>query len=327
MRKEKFYYNPQTLQYEKLVEPLKVKVLRFVGYSAIIMIAAIAMAVVIDKYYPSPERQALKRELDQMEVQYTALSSQLTMMSKVLNNIQDRDAGVHRMMFGMDPIDQDVWNGGVGGSEKYDFLTKFKNSGALLLSTQQQADQLKRQLSVQSESLDEIEVIVKEKEQMLASLPAIKPVREDKLKRSIRAMSGFGMRLHPIHKIRKMHAGIDFTAPRGTAIQATGDGVVEKVIHKKTGYGSHMVINHGYGYKTLYAHMGTIIVKKGEKVKRGQQIGTVGNTGTSTAPHLHYEVHKGDKKVNPIHYCMDGLSPEEYQSLADMASVTNQSFD
>ena len=140
-------------------------------------------------------------------------------------------------------------------------------------------------------------------------------------------MSGFGMRLHPIHKIRKMHTGLDFSAPKGTAILATGDGTVSKILHKRTGYGTHVIIDHGFGYKTLYAHMSVVSVKKGQKVKRGQSIGKVGNTGTSTASHLHYEVHHLGKKVNPVHYCLDGLTAEEYKTLADMASISNQSFD
>ncbi len=327
MRKDLFYYNKQTLRYEKLVEPLKLKVLKITGYTLGILSLAVVFAVLIFNFYPSPKEEALQRELQQMELHYMTLSDEVDKMSKVLNNVQERDAGVHRMLFGMEPIDEAVWNGGVGGSEKYDFLTKFKNSGALLLSTTEKADKLKLQLTTQSISLDEIEEQAAQKEEMLACIPAIKPVREDKLKRSIRALSGFGMRLHPIHKIRKMHAGIDFTAPTGTAIQATGNGKVVKVQHKRTGYGTHIVIDHGFGYKTLYAHLSSASVKVGQTIKRGETIGKVGNTGTSTAPHLHYEVHHLDKKVNPIHYCLDGLSPEEYQTLANMASTSNQSFD
>ncbi len=175
--------------------------------------------------------------------------------------------------------------------------------------------------------MDELEKLAKNKETMLASIPAIKPVRKDKLNRNIRALSGFGMRMHPVYKRMKKHTGIDFSCPKGTPIQATGDGVVEAVYHKKTGYGTHVVINHGFGYKSLYGHMSVVDVKKGQKVKRGQVIGKVGSTGTSTAPHCHYEVHKNGIKINPINYCLDGLTPQEYQALANDASVVNQSFD
>ena len=285
------------------------------------------MAFVLFTYMPSPYQRAQLREIQQLELQHVAMNDQVEKMGKVLENLQDRDANVHRVIFGMDPIDNQMWDGGQGGSEKYDFLTNYKSSGELLQSTQQRADKLKRQLALQSESLDNIEKQASSREDKLAAIPAIKPIREDKLNRNIRALSGFGMRMHPIFKRKKMHKGMDFTCPKGTDIQATGAGVIEKVTKKKSGYGTHIIINHGYGYKSLYAHMGSVAVKKGEKVSRGQIIGTVGNTGTSTAPHLHYEVIHNGNKVNPISYCMDGLSAAEYQSLVDAASIINQSFD
>ena len=327
MRKEKFVYNTQTLRYEKVVEPLKVKIFRILGFLSAVIVAAIVIISIAFTYFPSPKEQTLIREIEQMKYQYMALNSDLEMMSKVLNNLQERDASVHRMIFGMDPIDKNVWNGGTGGHDKYSNLTPYKNSGKLLVETSEEIDQLKRKITLQSKSLDEITNLAKDREKMLASVPAIKPVREDKLKRNIRALSGFGKRFHPIYKRHKMHTGIDFTCPRGTAIQATGDGKVVSIKKLKSGYGTHVIIDHGYGYKTLYAHMSEVEVKRGQSVKRGQQIGKVGSTGTSTAPHLHYEVIYRDKKVNPIHYCMDGLSPKEYQELVNLAATTNQSFD
>ena len=327
MKREKFVYNTQSLRYEKVVVPLRIRLLKIFGFVSAVVVAAFVLLSVAFTFFPSPKEKALLREIDQMKLQYMAINSDFQNMSKVLENIQDRDASVHRMMFGMDPIDQDVWNGGTGGSDKYSNLTNFKNSGELLISTQEKVDRIKRQLTIQSQSLDEVVDLAKEKETMLASVPAIKPIRSDRLKRNIRSLSGFGMRFHPVFKRRKMHYGIDFTCPQGTAIQATGDGKVVKVERRKSGYGNNITIDHGFGYKTLYAHMHKMDVKLGEKVKRGQVIGEVGSTGTSTAPHLHYEVHLKGKKVNPIHYCMDGLSVEEYQELANMAGITNQSFD
>jgi murein DD-endopeptidase MepM/ murein hydrolase activator NlpD len=191
----------------------------------------------------------------------------------------------------------------------------------------QKVDKLKRQMVVQSKSLDEIGKMAKDKEKMLASIPSIKPVRADKLNARVDLLSGFGYRLHPIHKIVKMHAGIDFSAPRGTPIQATGDGVVEEVDSKRGGYGLHIVINHGYGYKTLYGHMSKADVRPGQKIKKGQTIGRVGSSGSSTAPHCHYEVHYKGEPVNPINYVMDGLTPKEYQELVRLAELDNQSFD
>lgn len=327
MFKEKFVYNTQTLRYEKIEESIKTKLVRFLGIGSAILLTSIILFFISAAYFPSPKEEALKRELEQMENRYLALNNQMDNLSKILANVQERDASVHRMMFGMDPIDQDVWEGGVGGHDRYSNIVNYNNTGALLIATEEKMDKLKRQLTLQSKSLDEISDLAKDKEKMLASIPALTPVRSDKLKRNIKSLSGFGMRIHPILKRRKMHAGIDFTCPKGTPIQASGDGVVLKALKHKRGYGQHIVIDHGYGYKTLYAHMSKMDVKKGDKIKRGQLIGAVGSTGLSTAPHLHYEVIYKGKKVNPILYCTDGLSPEEYQELVDMASTANQSFD
>jgi murein DD-endopeptidase MepM/ murein hydrolase activator NlpD len=267
------------------------------------------------------------REIGQMKAQYTAINSDIDMLSKVLENVQERDANVHRIIFGMDPIDENVWNGGVGGHNKYGALTKFKNTGELLVESREKVDKLKRQLAIQSKSLDEVEDLSSKREEMMASVPAIKPIRSDNIKRNISSLSGFGMRMHPVFKRRKMHTGIDFTCPKGTPIHSSGDGKIVSIKHMKSGYGTHVIINHGFGYKSLYAHMSEVDVTLGQKIKRGQIIGKVGSTGTSTAPHLHYEVINKNKKVNPIHYCMDGLSDMEYQQLVNMASISNQSFD
>lgn len=327
MRKEKFVYNTQTLRYERVVEPLKVKLVRIFGFLSAVIVAAFILIAIAFTYFPSPKEKALMRELDQMQYKYLALDNQISMMSKVLENVQERDASVHRMIFGIDPIDKDVWNGGIGGHDEFSNLTRYKNTGDLLVATQRKADKIRRQLTVQSRSLDTLMDMTSNREKMLASIPAIKPVRSDKLRRNIKSLSGFGMRIHPIFKRRRMHTGLDFTCSQGTPIQATGEGKVVKVKNLKSGYGSHVVVDHGFGYKTLYAHMSRIDVKVGQTVTRGQVLGAVGSTGTSTAPHLHYEVIFMGKKVNPIHYCMDGLTPKEYQDLANQASTSNVSFD
>jgi murein DD-endopeptidase MepM/ murein hydrolase activator NlpD len=227
----------------------------------------------------------------------------------------------------MDPIDDAFWEGGVGGHERYAKYKNYRNSGDLMTQIHQKVDKLKRQMVLQSESLDDIEKMAKDKETMLASIPSIKPVRADKLNRGVNLLSGFGYRMHPIHKVVKMHAGIDFSSPRGTYIQATGDGVVKAVLNKKNGYGLHVIISHGYGYETLYGHMSKVDVKVGQKVKKGHHIGKVGSSGTSTAPHCHYEVHYKGKAVNPVDFVLDGLTPKEYAELVRLAELDNQSFD
>ncbi len=326
MRKEKYFYNIHSLRYEKVTESWRSKILKVISFICAALFTAFIFTLVSHRYFPSPKEKTLLREIDQMRDDYNRLLSDVEQMSGVLGNLQERDAYAHRMIFGMDPIDKGVWEGGIGGHDQYEQYRQFKNSGELMVSAHEKLDRLKRQLVIQSKSLDTIINLAKEKEKMLASIPSIKPVRSDKLARSIQLLSGFGYRIHPIFKVPKMHAGIDFTAPKGTPIQATGAGRVVKA-ERGSGYGYHVIIDHGYGYQTLYGHMSRIDVKVGDKVVRGQQIGLVGNTGTSTAPHCHYEVHYRGDKVNPIHYCMDGLTPEEYQDLVKAAEAANQSLD
>ncbi len=327
MRKEKFVYNKQTLRYEKVVEPLKVKLLRGFAYACAIIFFAFIAFYIIDFTFDSPSERALKREILQAKTQYKALNSQLDDYAKILENMKDRNEGAYTMAFGMNPIDNDVWNAGLGGAKRYTNLTKYPNTGDLMLGVTAKADKLGRQMAILSHTLDTIINVAKDREKRFASIPSIKPIREDKLKKGIRFMSGFGRRLHPIHKVMKMHKGIDFSAKKGTVIYATGDGKVTKVKNKRTGYGKHIIISHGYGYETLYAHLSKSNVKVGDTVKKGEIIGEVGSTGTSTAPHLHYEVHYMGKAVNPIHFVLDGLSTEEYQKMIDMSSLSNQSFD
>lgn len=327
MKRVKYVLNKHTLQYEKHTESVRMILLKVFGLISAIIVASFALVSITHNLFPSPKEKALQRELQQMEYQYASLVDQVNKMTTVLDNIQSRDANVHRVLFGMDPIDQSVWEGGSGGHDRYANLTRFANSSDILISAKTQVERLERQMYLQSKSLDTIQKMAMEREKMMASIPSIKPVREDRLKKKMNLLSGFGYRIHPIHKVRKMHQGIDFTAPYGTPIRATGNGKVVRVEQRSSGYGRNVMIDHGFGYKTLYAHMRDIDVKVGDVVVKGQKIGSVGNTGTSTAPHLHYEVHYKSKAVNPIHYCMDGLDPSEYAELVERASIANQSFD
>lgn len=327
MRREKFVYNRQTLQYEKVRLTNKEIFLRIFGFLSAVLVSGFLFTVIIWKFFPSPHEEALLSEIDRLKGELTVLHSDFDKMSNALASMHNRDQRIHRMVLEMDPIDDAVWEGGIGGHDRYAEYKDYRNSGELMAKIRQKADKLKRQMALQSKSLDEIEKMARDKEKMLAAIPSIKPVRADKLNRDVNLLSGFGYRMHPIHKIVKMHAGIDFSAPRGTHIQATGDGTVIKVEKKRTGYGLHVVIDHGYGYQTLYGHMSKVDVKVGQKVKKGQTIGRVGSTGTSTAPHCHYEVHYKGKAVNPIDYVLDGLTPEEYAELVKLAEIQNQSFD
>ncbi|NNE14249.1 MAG: M23 family metallopeptidase [Saprospiraceae bacterium] len=327
MSREKYVFNPNTLQYEKIHTSWKRSFLKIGGLISAILVCSLGLYLVAYTIIPTPKEMAMERELTQMEYQFSSFSSDFDKMAAKLNDLHDKDVEVHRVIFGIEPINNSIWEGGTGGSVDNNYLSNIKSSEEFIETTQNKLENLKYKLQLQENSLDTILFLAKQRERKLLSIPSIKPVREDKLKRNIRSMSGYGYRIHPVHKVKKFHKGIDFTAPRGTAIQATGNGKVKRVQNKRLGYGKNIIIDHGFGYTTLYAHLDEIDVKVGDIVTKGQKIGVIGSTGTSTAPHLHYEVRINGKQVNPIDYCMDGLTPEEYQELVHKASIENQSFD
>ena len=327
MKKEKFVYNKHTLQYEKVQITWKARALQVFVYFSASSVAAVILLSLFYTYFPSPREKVLLREIDMMKTKYVVVDQQVEKLSGVLDNVQQRDAAVHRMVFGMNPIDKGIWNGGTGGHPVQSGLVQYKNGGVVVSGTMERLEKLSRQIVMQSKSLDTIQRLADSKEKMMASMPSIKPVREDKLNRGITLLSGFGWRLHPIYKVRKFHKGIDFAAPEGTPIQATGDGRVVKIEKSNRGYGNSIIIDHGFGFQTLYGHMKVIDVKEGDLLKKGQRIGLVGDTGSSTAPHCHYEVHLRGTPVNPLQYCMDSLSPTEYQELVNAAEIANQSLD
>ncbi|MCC6815419.1 MAG: M23 family metallopeptidase [Saprospiraceae bacterium] len=327
MRFEKYVYNPHTLQFEKVKLTNKSVIFRILGFVSAVVISSIIIYNLTSEYFPSPREKALLKEINQLDYQLSSLKDKVKLTDKVVQNLQERDAKVHRVLLGMNPIDPAIWKSGIGGHDPNASNRLMTNGGVTLSETKNLVDQLERQVYFLTKSMDDVEKRAKENETMLASIPSIKPVRIDHLAKNVQQLSGWGIRLHPVHKINKMHTGIDFTAPPGTAIQATGDGRVEKVENKTSGYGRSVLINHGFGYKTLYAHMQTIKVRQGEKLKKGEVIGTIGNSGLSTGPHCHYEVWLNGRPINPIHHCLDGLSPKEYQELVEQASISNQSLD
>ncbi len=327
MSKKTYVYNEKTLQYEAVIVSPKIKFLRFFSIASIFILVFGTSYAIYTGVISSPNERSLKNELSQMDRHYNALTSEFEEIARDLDNIQEKDANIHRIIFGLNPIDSNVWEGGIGGHDRFKYITKYDSSSELIEASLDKVDLLKRKLSIQKKSLDTIFNLALVREEKLASIPSIKPIQEDKLKRSVRYMSGFGFRIHPVHKVKKFHKGIDFTCPVGTPIQATGNGVIKKIQNKRIGYGKHIVIDHGFGYETLYAHLSEIHVKVGQKIIKGQKIGEVGSTGTSTAPHLHYEVRIKGKAVNPIDYCLDGLSVSEYQELVEQTSIENQSFD
>jgi len=244
-------------------------------------------------------------------------------IEKVLANIEDRDNSIYRVYFEANPIPEEQRRAGFGGLNRYQSLEGYQNSD-LIINTTKHMDIIQKQLVVQSKSLDEIAKMAADREELLAAIPAIQPVANENLKRMA---SGYGWRSDPFTKVRKRHWGMDFSAPKGTPIYATGNGKVIRADNRASGFGKHVRIDHGFGYITIYAHMTEYNVRRGQTVKRGDIIGFVGSTGRSQAPHLHYEVWKDRKRINPINFYYGNLSPEEFQILLRNASQENQSLD
>ncbi len=323
MAKAKYYFNTHSLKYEKVIVPFRRKFLGVLGWLATALVFSSIIIALAYQFLDSPKEKQLKREIGVMSLQYEILQQRMSMMEKVMKDLQQNDDNIYRVIFEADPIPQSVRQAGYGGVERYRTLKGYDNS-SLIMATTQQLDNLMRQAYVQSKSFDEVFEMAKNKKELLASIPGIQPVSNKDL---TRIASGFGYRIHPIYKTSKLHTGIDFTAPTGTEIYATGNGVIEKVEREGRGYGNNVLINHGFGYKSLYAHMSRITVRPGQKVIRGQVIGFVGSTGSSTGPHCHYEVLRSGNKINPINYFFNDLSPEQYEQVLEISSKYNQSFD
>lgn len=273
-----------------------------------------ASFIVLIWIFGSPSEKELRIENSKLVAQYNVLSKRLDEALGVMKDIQQRDDNLYRVVLQADPIADAVRAAGYGGTNRYEELMDMANAD-LVVNTTQKMDFLDRQLYIQSQSFDEVVNLFKQNDEMLKCIPAIQPVSNKDLKKTA---SGYGMRIDPIYKTSKFHEGMDFSASTGTPIYATGNGTVTKA-GWQSGYGRVVVINHGYGYETLYAHMNKIDVRKGQKVIRGEVIGEVGNTGKSTGPHLHYEVHVKGRVVNPVNYYFMDLSADDYDRMIQMA--------
>jgi murein DD-endopeptidase MepM/ murein hydrolase activator NlpD len=323
MANVKYHFNTHSLKYEKVEVSLGKKLLRLFGWLATAVVFGAMIMVFAYNFFDSPKEKRLKRQLEESTYQLEVLQQRTDQISAVLSDIQERDNTIYRVIFEADPIPASVREAGYGGVDRYKALRDYYNS-ELLTGITKKVDQLSKQLYVQSKSYDEVWDLAKNKANMLSSIPAIQPVSNKNLSR---VASGYGWRIHPIYKTEKMHTGMDFTAAVGTEIFATGNGQVGKVEMDGRGYGNNVILNHGYGYQTLYGHMSKIIVRPGQKIKRGDLIGYVGNSGTSTGPHLHYEVRKNGNPVNPVNFYYNDLTPEEYQRMLEISSQAGQAFD
>ncbi|MBO7100756.1 MAG: M23 family metallopeptidase [Bacteroidales bacterium] len=319
-----YRFNPHTLKYEKVFVSLRDQVRRISFNVLFGVVLGVVIVFVALQFMESPKERSMERELAQYKRQTRLLNDRVERAEKVLENLEERDDALYRTIFESAPISEAERHSGIGGVERYEEFDQMKN-GELLKNTTKRVDDLTKRIYVESKSLDELYDMARNKSERLSAMPAIMPVAKDKCK----VVSGFGYRFHPILRYRRLHSGIDMTAGKGTPVYATGDGVVRvsgRNPQGLSGYGVVVIIDHGYGFQTLYAHLQNTKVRMGQKVKRGEQIGTVGSTGMSTGSHLHYEVIQNGKKVDPVYYFFNDLTPEEYEEVLELARQENQSM-
>lgn len=318
MSKSEFRFNPDELSYDKITPTFRQRFFKILRNTILFGGISLAVFVVMSVLFDTPDEKIQKRENKQLHYQYEVLTQKVKKMEENMNEIQQHDDNIHRLIFGIEPSS-------VQNSDSTTLISLApKSNSDILLETSETLNDLTRQSANQSELLENMMKMVEDKEKLLASIPAISPIADKNPKRFA---AGFGYRIHPIYRTLKMHDGIDLTVPSGTHVYATGNGRVVSANSSSDGYGKKVIIDHGHGYKTLYAHLSTIKVKVGQRVTRGDVIGEVGSTGRSTAPHLHYEVHKNNKTENPVNYYYTELSPQEYEEMINVSNQMTMSFD
>jgi len=325
MSKVKYYYDHDTLSYREIKVTNKNRisgVLLFLLASFFFGITSLLILLNSD-IINTPSEVAQKRSLENFNLQFDILNKKLGQLEKVIANIENRDNNLYRVYFEASPIPEEQRRAGFGGINRYKDLEGYDNSD-LIINTTKRLDILTKQTVVQSRSLEEIESLAKNKASLIEAIPTIQPIKNKDL---TRVASGYGYRIDPFTKIRRFHYGMDFTAKRGTPIYATGNGIVKRADNRSSGYGKHIRIDHGFGYVSLYAHLSKYKVRRGQKVKRGDIIGYVGNSGRSVGPHLHYEILKDNKKINPLNFYYGNLSAQEYEALLTQSNQENQSMD
>ncbi|NVK85147.1 MAG: M23 family metallopeptidase [Cytophagia bacterium] len=324
MSKIKYYYDTETCKYERVKVKKRDVVINALGFLSLAVVLAIGIIVVLSNYFDSPKELALKKENEELKLYYDIMQNQLTGMDDMLKVLQEKDDQVYRTVFEAEPIPETVREAGSGGVLKYrNLLESDLSNKDLVVGTLDELDKVKKKMYIQTKSYDEIMQLARNKDEYYSAMPAIQPVSNEDLRRF---SSGFGMRTDPMLKVKRMHYGVDFSAEQGTPIYATADGKVSVAKTTFNGLGKHVKIDHGFGFETVYGHMNRYIVKAGQDVKRGQVIGYVGNTGKSTAPHVHYEVHINNRAVNPVNYFYMDLDAIQYEEILRLASIENQSL-
>jgi murein DD-endopeptidase MepM/ murein hydrolase activator NlpD len=320
----KYYYDTETCKYERIKTTTGDVILNVLGIISLTLAMAVGLILLGGNYFESPRELLLKNEVKEMEFYYQNLESELHKLETQLASMEYRDDNIYRAVLGAEPIDKNIRQSGIGGADRFeDIRSKNIDHEEVIIKMEEMLSKLKRKVYIESKSQDDVVALAENKEKLFAAIPAIQPVANKEL---IALASGYGMRIHPVYKVLKMHTGVDFAATIGTPIYATADGVIDKVEVSFSGYGKSIEIDHGFGYRTRFAHMHDFAVRQGQKVKRGDLIGYVGDTGLSTAPHLHYEVFVNGVMVNPIHYFFNDLNPTEYEKIIELASIENQSL-
>jgi len=323
MKKIKYYYNTHTLRYEKLEVPFRVKLLRVFAFIATALVTSAIISYFAFQFVGSPGEKLLRAENERLRDRYQQLNGRVRNLQQQMTELEARDNEVYRSIFEAEPIPDSARAQAIERQKEIARVESIEDN-ELVFAVARSLDVLGNRIETQKRSYKELNNLINNKEKLLAATPAIQPVSNEGLKR---IASGFGIRIDPIYKTVKMHAGLDFSAPQGTPIYATADGTVRTASYSDVGYGNHVIINHGYGYQTLYGHMVRVKARSGQRVKRGEVIGYVGSTGKSTGPHLHYEVHKNGQKLDPVYFFYNDLSPQQFNEILQRAKASNQSFD
>lgn len=317
MKKIKYFYNTHTLRYEKLVIPLRVKLLKFFGFISALLVSSAIIIYLYNRFFPRPTDIESNQKYERLRENYKLLSSKLKVMEQDMATLEKRDNEVYRSIFEANPLPDSAR---AKLTEQKMELAKVSDieDDEMVGSIVDQLTNITARINYQKKSYEVISKLIKNQDAKLASIPAIQPVSNKELNR---IASGFGMRIDPVYGTPKMHKGLDFTAPQGTPIYASGDGTVTTAGYSESGYGNHVEINHGYGYESLYGHMVRVKVRRGQHVNRGEVIGWVGSTGKSTGPHCHYEVHVNGREVNPVYFFYNDLNAEQFDRMLKMAST------